>query len=222
MGKSKFSLALVAAGLFILSACDGAPEEPTPVPSLPSVTPVAVVVESASATPLSNTPTAVPAPTMLPEEEDMHFELTSTGFQHESPIPVKYSCDGENTSPPLMWNDPPQGTLSLALIHDDPDAPGGTWIHWVLYNIPAAARELREAIPAQAALDDGSLHGENSWGRLDYGGPCPPGGEHRYFFKLYALDLILDLASGASKADLIEAMEGHILAETELMGTFSR
>lgn len=215
MDKFKPGLALLTVGFFLLSGCNGAPEEPTLVPTL---TPAAVV-ESTSAP----EPTDEPAsPTMLPEEEEMQFELSSTSFQQESPIPVKYSCDGENTSPPLMWTDPPQSTMSFALIHDDPDAPGGTWVHWVLYNIPAAARELGEAIPAQAALDDGSLHGENSFGRLDYGGPCPPGGTHRYFFKLYALDLILDLPSGASKADLLEAMEGHIVAETELMGTFTR
>ncbi|MCH7587509.1 MAG: YbhB/YbcL family Raf kinase inhibitor-like protein [Chloroflexi bacterium] len=152
----------------------------------------------------------------------MNFELTSTGFQHESSIPIKFSCDGEDISPPLTWNDPPEGVLSFALIHDDPDLPAGTWVHWVLFNIPSNTRELAEGIPAQDVLADGSLHGVNSWGRLDYGGPCPPGGTHRYFFKLYALDLMLDLASGASKADLLEAMDGHILAEVELMGTFSR
>lgn len=215
MENFKPGLALLTVGLFLLSGCNGAPEEPTLVPTL---TPAAVV-ESTSAP----EPTIEPAsPTMLPKEEEMNFELTSTGFQHESSIPIKFSCDGEDISPPLTWNDPPEGVLSFALIHDDPDLPAGTWVHWVLFNIPSNTRELAEGIPAQDVLADGSLHGVNSWGRLDYGGPCPPGGTHRYFFKLYALDLMLDLASGASKADLLEAMDGHILAEAELMGTFSR
>lgn len=215
MENFKPGLALLTVGLFLLSGCNGAPEEPTLVPTL---TPAAVV-ESTSAP----EPTIEPAsPTMLPKEEEMNFELTSTGFQHESSIPIKFSCDGEDISPPLTWNDPPEGVLSFALIHDDPDLPAGTWVHWVLFNIPSNTRELAEGIPAQDVLADGSLHGVNSWGRLDYGGPCPPGGTHRYFFKLYALDLMLDLASGASKADLLEAMDGHILAEVELMGTFSR
>lgn len=215
MENFKPGLALLTVGLFLLSGCNGAPEEPTLVPTL---TPAAVV-ESTSAP----EPTIEPAsPTMLPKEEEMNFELTSAGFQHESSIPIKFSCDGEDISPPLTWNDPPEGVLSFALIHDDPDLPAGTWVHWVLFNIPSNTRELAEGIPAQDVLADGSLHGVNSWGRLDYGGPCPPGGTHRYFFKLYALDLMLDLASGASKADLLEAMDGHILAEAELMGTFSR
>lgn len=215
MENFKPGLALLTVGLFLLSGCNGAPEEPTLVPTL---TPAAVV-ESTSAP----EPTIEPAsPTMLPKEEEMNFELTSTGFQHESSIPIKFSCDGEDISPPLTWNDPPEGVLSFGLIHDDPDLPAGTWVHWVLFNIPSNTRELAEGIPAQDVLADGSLHGVNSWGRLDYGGPCPPGGTHRYFFKLYALDLMLDLASGASKADLLEAMDGHILAEAELMGTFSR
>ena len=150
------------------------------------------------------------------------LEITSSAFAHESPIPVRYSCDGDNISPPLAWINPPEGTQSFALINDDPDAPGGIWVHWVLYNIPGEARGLEEAIPALETLDDGSLHGENSWGRRDYGGPCPPGGTHRYFFKLYALDIMLDVGAGADKEALLAAMEGHILAESELMGTFAR
>jgi Raf kinase inhibitor-like YbhB/YbcL family protein len=152
----------------------------------------------------------------------MAFELTSTAFAQEEPVPAKYSCDGDNVSPPLQWSDPPDGTQSFALIMDDPDAPVGTWIHWVLYDLPADARDLPEAIPSDADLSDGSRHGENSWGRTDYGGPCPPSGTHRYFFKLYALDTVLDLEAGATKDQLLQAMEGHILAETELMGTYSK
>jgi len=152
----------------------------------------------------------------------MALELTSTAFAPGQPIPRKYTCDGENVSPPLRWSDPPQGTRSLALICDDPDAPAGTWVHWVLYNLPATARALAEAVPANADLPDGSRHGKNGWGRLGYGGPCPPSGTHRYFFKLYALDTVLGLASGMDKSQLLQAMQGHILAQTELMGTYKR
>lgn len=152
----------------------------------------------------------------------MAFEITSAAFAHEGSIPVKYSCDGEDISPALGWGDPPEGTRSLALICDDPDAPVGTWVHWVLYNLPVETRSLPEAVPPDADLADGSRHGQNSWRRLGYGGPCPPSGTHRYFFKLYALDTNLGLASGVSKAQLLEAMEGHILGQAELMGTYSR
>jgi len=152
----------------------------------------------------------------------MPFELTSTAFGAGDPIPRKYTCDGEDTSPPLQWSDPPKGTRSFALIADDPDAPMGTWVHWVLYNLPASVHALPEGVPTDADLPDGSRHGQNSWRRLGYGGPCPPGGTHRYFFKLYALDAQLDLAVGASKEELLQAMKGHILATTETMGLYTR
>ncbi|MEW5768638.1 MAG: YbhB/YbcL family Raf kinase inhibitor-like protein [bacterium] len=152
----------------------------------------------------------------------MPFELTSSAFVTGKPIPRKYTCDGEDISPPLQWSDPPQGTQSFALISDDPDAPMGTWVHWVLYNLPANRRTLPENITSDAELPDGSRHGKNSWRRLGYGGPCPPGGTHRYFFKFYALDTVLNLASGASKDQLLQAMKGHILAQTELMGAYTR
>ena len=152
----------------------------------------------------------------------MPFELTSSAFAPGEPIPRKYTCDGEDISPPLRWGDPPQDTQSFALIADDPDAPMGTFVHWVLYNLLAEARALLEAVPTDAELPDGSRHGQNSWQRLGYGGPCPPSGTHRYFFKLYALDTVLDLAAGASKEQLLQAMEGHILAQAELMGVYTR
>ena len=152
----------------------------------------------------------------------MPLELTSTAFAPGEPIPRKYTCDGEDISLPLRWSDPPQGTKSFALIADDPDAPVGTWVHWVLYNLPAETRTLPEAVPPDADLPDGSRHGQNSWPRLGYGGPCPPSDTHRYFFKLYALDMVLDLASGASKKQLLQAMEGHILGQAELMGLYTR
>ena len=152
----------------------------------------------------------------------MPFELTSAAFTPGEPIPPKYSCDGEDISPPLQWSEPPPGTQSLALIADDPDAPMGTWVHWVLYNLPAETQALPEAIPADADLSAAGRHGQNSWRRLGYGGPCPPSGTHRYFFKLYALDTTLDLAAGASKKQILQLMAGHILAQAEMMGVYSR
>ena len=152
----------------------------------------------------------------------MPMELTSVVFGHEQPIPAFHSCDEEDQSPPLDWVNPPEGTQSFALIMDDPDAPGGTWVHWVLYNIPAEARGLQGNIPPEAQLTDGSIQGVNSFGRKDYGGPCPPSGTHRYFFKLYALDTALNLTDNADKQQVLSAMEGHVLADAELMGTYSR
>ena len=152
----------------------------------------------------------------------MTLSITSPAFKNGSPIPALYSCKGRDTSPALSWNDAPSGTKSLALIMDDPDAPGGTWVHWVTYNIPASASGLQGAAPAQAQLEDGSLNGINSWGKPGYGGPCPPNGTHRYFFKLYALDTLLSLPSGANKQNLLSAMQNHVLAQGELMGTFSK
>lgn len=152
----------------------------------------------------------------------MTFQMTSTAFAQGGVIPRQYTCDGKDMSPPLQWGEPPAGTRSFALICDDPDAPAGIWVHWVLYNMPAAARSLPEALPATAELPDGSRHGQNSWRRLGYGGPCPPSGTHRYVFKLYALGTVLDIKPGANKQQLLKAMEGHILGQAELMGTYSR
>jgi hypothetical protein len=148
----------------------------------------------------------------------MTFTLISSAFAQGQPIPRKYTCDGEDISPPLRWNDPPDGTQSFALIADDPDAPVGTWVHWVLYNLPANGRDL----PERAGLPPGSQEGRNSWKRLGYGGPCPPSGTHRYFFKLYALNTKLNLAAGADKPQLLRAMAGHILTQAETMGVYSR
>jgi Raf kinase inhibitor-like YbhB/YbcL family protein len=211
--------------LVLMNASCASKSTPSPVPG-PTLTSPAVE-ESAMSPATPAEPTIAPPTEMVsleesPEAEGMRFTLSSTEFIQESAIPAKFSCDGENISPPLEWVDPPQGTESFALISDDPDAPGGTWVHWLLYNIPADVRALPEAIPPEGELSDGSQHGENSFGRLDYGGPCPPSGTHRYFFKLYALDVILDLEPGANKETLLQAMEGHILAEVELMGTYSR
>jgi len=151
------------------------------------------------------------------------FRLESTAFKSGGPIPKKYACDGEDISPPLTWADVPSGTQSFALICDDPDAPIMTWIHWVIYGIPADRRELKERMSTQEALDEGIMQGTNSWGRPGYGGPCPPGRTtHRYFFRLYALDRMPELRPGRRKKDLEKAIRGHILAETQLMGLYSR
>lgn len=155
-------------------------------------------------------------------EVSMTIELTSPAFGQGEAIPTKYTCDGEDISPPLQWQNLPDGTESLAFIMDDPDAPRGTWVHWVLYDIPAAASELPENVAPANTVPGGGSQGTSSFRRVGYDGPCPPGGSHRYFFKLYALDSRLDLAAGATKEQLLAAMEGHILAQGELMGAYAR
>lgn len=205
---------LLACWLALSVACAVAPAaEPSPLPDQPTATqrpdPTAPLPPPAGATPQAG-------------ETQMPLQLTSPAFAPGDPIPQRFSCDGEDLSPTLQWTDPPDGTGSFALIMDDPDAPGGTWVHWVLFNLPASARGLPEGIADADELPDGGRHGVNSWGRPGYGGPCPPGGTHRYFFQLYALDQILDLAARASKAELEAAMQGHLLAKAELMGTYSR
>ncbi len=152
----------------------------------------------------------------------MPIQITSSAFSQGQPIPEKFTCKGENISPALSWTEPSTGTQSFALIMDDPDAPAGTWVHWVLFNIPASARSLPEAFPSDATLPNGSLSGNSSFGGPGYGGPCPPSGTHRYFFKLYALDEMLAISVGATKGELEKAMVGHILAQGELMGTFAK
>jgi Raf kinase inhibitor-like YbhB/YbcL family protein len=154
-------------------------------------------------------------------------QLTSTAFEYGQPIPAQYACQDpgvidKDVSPPLAWGEPPAGTQSFALIMDDPDAPGGTWDHWVLFNLAASARGLPESVPVNATLAGGGAGGSNSWGTTGYGGPCPPGGTQRYFFRLYALDEMLGIEQGASRGELEKAMVGHILATGELMGTFTR
>ena len=153
----------------------------------------------------------------------MPLTLTSPAFPPGGTIPKKHTCDGPDVSPALTWTDPPAGTQSWALIRDDPDAPVGTWVHWVLYDVPAAARALPENVPKQEHLPDGSRQGRNDFRRTGYGGPCPPAGPaHRYFFKLYALDAKVGLRAGATKADVERAMQGHILGQAELMGRYGR
>jgi Raf kinase inhibitor-like YbhB/YbcL family protein len=150
------------------------------------------------------------------------MEIRSPAFAHGALIPSKFTCDGADASPPLSISGSPAGTKSLALIADDPDAPLGTWVHWVVWNIPAGAKSLQEGVPGKETLPDGARQGTTDFRRVGYGGPCPPSGTHRYFFKLYALDTTLDLRATATKRDLEKAMEGHVLAKAELMGKYSR
>jgi Raf kinase inhibitor-like YbhB/YbcL family protein len=153
----------------------------------------------------------------------MSFKLVSAAFSDGETIPVRYTCDAEDVSPPLAWEDAPDGTKSLALICDDPDAPMGTWVHWVLYDLSAKFSQLSEAIPPAQVTPDGAKQGKNDFGRFGYGGPCPPPGPaHRYFFKLYALDIEPGLPAGATKADLLQAIEGHVLEEAQIMGKYQR
>jgi len=153
----------------------------------------------------------------------MALELTSSAFRDGEPIPKQFTGDGLDVSPPLQWSDPPAGTKSFALINDDPDAPRGTWVHWVLFNLPAEARGLSQGVPKTATLENGAKQGTTDFGAVGYGGPAPPAGKpHRYFFKLYALDTLLDLPAGAIKAQVEAAMKGHILAESHWMGTYKR
>ena len=157
------------------------------------------------------------------KEGEMALTVSSSAFQEGDKIPAKYTCERQDVSPPLAWSEPPAGTRSLALIVDDPDAPGGVFTHWLLFNIPPDSRELPEAVPTQAELASGALQGKTDFGRTGYGGPCPPPGRpHRYQFTLYALDQPLDLEGGASKKQLLSAMEGHILAQGQLTGTYQR
>jgi Raf kinase inhibitor-like YbhB/YbcL family protein len=154
------------------------------------------------------------------------IRITSPAFAEGQAIPKKFAVAGENRSPPLVWDDPPAGTKELALIVDDPDAPTDEpWVHWVIFKLPADLRELPEAMPTDTEIRSpaGARQGHNSWGKAvtGYKGPQPPSGTHRYYFKLYALDRPIDLPVGASKKDLLAAMQGHVLAQGELMGTFS-
>lgn len=150
------------------------------------------------------------------------INIESPAFKNGELIPLKYTCDGENISPALRWDEVPEGTKSLVLICDDPDAPIGDWVHWIIYNIPPETRELKENIKPVKILNDGSIHGLNDWKKFGYCGPCPPSGVHRYYFKIYALDILLPFEPGATKKQLLDTMKGHILAQGELMGKYQR
>ena len=150
----------------------------------------------------------------------MSLKLTTPAFSSGGPIPAKYSKDGGNISPALSWSGVPNNTNSLVLIVDDPDAPGGLFVHWLLYGIPANISNLKEHLPAVKTLPDGSMQGVNGFGEIGYGGPQPPSGTHRYFFHLYALDKRLDLSPGSKREELDRAMREHIIGTTEIFGTY--
>jgi Raf kinase inhibitor-like YbhB/YbcL family protein len=150
------------------------------------------------------------------------MQITSSAFTEGTMIPPKYTCDGQDISPPLEWKEVPAGTKSFALITDDPDAPMGTWVHWVAYNIPSNITKFDENVKPEKEFKNGMRQGNNSWPKIGYGGPCPPSGTHRYYFKLYALDTMLDLKPGSTKAQVLQAMKGHILAEAQVMGKYKR
>ena len=154
----------------------------------------------------------------------MPLSLTSPAFSHQGEIPKRYTCEGEDVSPPLAWSGLPAGTRSLVLVVDDPDAPDPaapkmTWVHWLLYNLPPTTEGLAEGLGADE-LPAGTMEGQNDWKNLGYGGPCPPTGRHRYFHKLYALDTVLDDLEAPTKAQLTKAMEGNVLDHAELVGTY--
>ena len=151
------------------------------------------------------------------------LEIRSPAFEHNKYIPAKYTCQGEDISPALTWNTPPKGTKSFAIINDDPDAPMGTWIHWVIYDLEPSLKGLPENVPKDEVLGNGGKQGMTDFGVVGYGGPCPPPGKpHRYFFKIYALDKKLGIPAGATKEELLQAMSGHILEENELIGLYKR
>ena len=153
----------------------------------------------------------------------MGFELKSQAFTTSGTIPIKHTCDGSDLSPPLEWYGVPEGTMTFTLIVDDPDAPVGTWVHWVLYNLPRDIQKLPEGVPANETIEQGASQGVNDFRKIGYGGPCPPPGKpHRYFFKLYALDKKVGLGARATKKELIKTMEGHILGQAELIGKYGR
>jgi Raf kinase inhibitor-like YbhB/YbcL family protein len=216
----KLKKALIIIPILILSGCESSP---TPTIAVPQTnTPLPQMAESVTPDAALTDVTETSTVESDLEETAMIFEVSSPSFGHQQPIPAKYSCYQDNISIPLEWTEPPEGTQSFALIIDDPDAPAGTWVHWVYFNIPKEKRSLPEGIPAMTKYDDGSVSGKNSWNKVGYGGPCPPYGTHRYFIKLYALDIPLALDPGVGKPAVISAMQKHILAQAEFYGTYTK
>lgn len=163
-----------------------------------------------------------PNPYNFQNQKLMELTISSKAFQQGDRIPLEYTCDGQNISPQLQWSAGPEGTLSYAIISDDPDAPMGTWVHWVVYNIPAKERSIMKNQPKDPVLPNGAVQGITDFRSVGYGGPCPPSGIHRYFFHVYALDVILDTREALTKSQLLHQMQGHILAQGSLMGLYSR
>jgi len=160
--------------------------------------------------------------TPTPQTTDGSIKVTSPAFKESESIPRQYTCDGVNVSPPLEWSGVPKSAKTLAIIAEDPDAPSGAWVHWIIYNLPAENIGMVENLPATENLKAGGFQGKNDFGKIGYGGPCPPSGTHRYFFKIYALDNELPLKAGATKAGVEKAMEGHIVTQGQLMGTYRK
>ncbi len=156
------------------------------------------------------------------KNKTMEIKIKSLAFEEGGNIPKKYACDGDNVSPPLSWTKGPSGTKSYAIITDDPDAPSKTWVHWVIYNIGPDMTELTEAVPNNNKLTNAALQGMNDSKKIGYSGPCPPSGSHRYYFKIYALDTMLEFTGDATKDKLLDGMKGHILAQGQLMGKYSK
>jgi Raf kinase inhibitor-like YbhB/YbcL family protein len=208
----------------LIAGCTGESSDGTPAtPSTESALPAGDDKESAAGIAAMPESTLDEVDANAPAgAKEVVMDITSPRFEHEAEIPLEYTCDGADVSPPLQWAAGPQGTKSYALIMDDPDAPNRTWVHWVIWNIPEP--KLTDVIPLEPTLENGIAQGTNSWGKIGYGGPCPPPptGRHRYFFKIYALDTTLDFPPSTTKEQLLDAMEGHILAQGELMGTYAR
>ena len=166
---------------------------------------------------------AAPKPEPPPEDSKASFMITSPAFETDKKISAKYTCDGQNVSPPLDWRQEPAGTASFALIVDDPDAPFRAFTHWIIFDLPPGTRGLSEAVPKHGKLAGGALQGKNGFGNVGYSGPCPPpGSPHRYRFTVYALDKSLNLAAGASKEQVLQAMQGHVLAQSQLVWIYQR
>jgi Raf kinase inhibitor-like YbhB/YbcL family protein len=216
--KSPVFYCIIAMIFCICLATCGMDEDVSPVPPLE---------EPAVEKPETVEPQPSPETTEVDEKEGeavaMDFLLTSSAFKEGEPIPARYTCEGENLSPYLSWAGAPDGTVSFALIVEDPDAPIGVFTHWILFNIPSSTGELKEGTGNQVQTGIGALHGKNDMNKNMYGGPCPPPGKpHRYQFTLYALDTTLDLAEGISRKQALAAIEGHVLAQNTLTGTFGR
>ena len=163
-------------------------------------------------------------PNELPKKEERKTEmkLNSSAFEEGGMIPSKYTCDGENISPPLSWSGEPENTKSFVITCDDPDAPSGNWIHWVIYDIPVNVLELKENVPPQKILENSAKQGLSDFGKIGYGGPCPPGGTHRYIFKIYAINKMLELEAGLKKSEVLKAIDGNILAETQILSKYKK
>ena len=210
--------------VIFLAGC-GSPSTPVITAPKPAATPSALLTPTAVAE-ANPSPTAAANSSPTPQDKSSAvIALSSTAFEPSAAIPGKYTCTGENISPALAWTAPPSGTKSIALIMDDPDAPSGTWVHWVIYNLPPEISGLPEGASQASApakqIPQGAVQGPTSFGRPGYGGPCPPSGQHRYFFHLYAADTLFDNPA-FDKAGLLKALEGHTLASAELMGVYQK